>query len=98
MRCEWDDAKDRRNLAKHGINFEVAKSVFQDPFALSIQDRIVEDERRWQTLGAIGGVVVVMVAHTYEEREGEEVVRIISARKATPLERKAYEQGAKSQS
>jgi uncharacterized protein len=97
MRFEWDDAKDRRNLAKHGINFEVAKSVFQDPFALSVQDRIVEDEHRRQTLGAIGGVVVVMVAHMHEEKDGQEVVRIISARKATPLERKAYEQGAKGQ-
>lgn len=97
MRFEWDDAKDRRNLAKHGINFDVAKSVFQDPFALSIQDRIVEEEERWQTLGAIGGMVVVMVAHTYAETEGEEVVRIVSARKATPLERKAYEQARKGQ-
>jgi uncharacterized DUF497 family protein len=68
MRFEWDGAKDRRNLAKHGINFEVAKSVFQDPFALSIQDRIVEDEHRWQTLGAIGGAVVVMVATRMRRR------------------------------
>ena len=97
MRFEWDDAKNRRNLAKHGIAFDIARSVFEDPHALSIQDRIVEDQERWQTLGAIGGVVVVLVAHTHEEEGGEEVVRIISARKATPLERKAYEQGRKGQ-
>jgi len=96
MRFEWDEAKNRRNLAKHGIAFEIARSVFKDPHALSVQDRVVEDEERWQTLGAIGGVVVVLVAHTHEERD-EEVVRIISAPKATPLERKAYEQGRKGQ-
>ena len=67
MRFEWDEAKNRRNLAKHGINFKIARSVFEDPHALSIQDRIVEDEERWQTLGAIGGLVVVLVAHTHEE-------------------------------
>jgi len=97
MRFEWDEAKNRRNLAKHGINFKIARSVFEDPHALSIQDRIVEDEERWQTLGAIGGLVVVLVAHTHEEEGSEEVIRIISARKATPLERKAYEQGSKGQ-
>ena len=92
-----DETKNRRNLAKHGISFEIANSVFEDPFALSIQDCVVEDEERWQTLGAIGGVVVVLVAHTHEKEGGEEVVRIISARKATPLERRAYEQGRKGQ-
>lgn len=97
MRFEWDEAKNRRNLAKHGISFEIVKSMFEDPYALSIQDRVVEGEERWQTLGAIGDVVVVLVAHTHEEMENEEVIRIISARNATPLERKAYEQGRKGQ-
>jgi uncharacterized protein len=97
MRFEWDDAKNRRNLAKHGISFEIAKSVFDDPYALSIQDRVVEGEERWQTLGAIGGVVAVLVAHTHQEEEGEAVIRIISARKSTPLERRAYEEGRKGQ-
>jgi uncharacterized DUF497 family protein len=97
MRFEWDETKDRRNLTKHGISFKIAMSTFEDPYALSIQDRVVEGEERWQTLGAIGGEVVVLVAHTHIEEEGEEVIRIISARKATPLERKAYEQGRKGQ-
>jgi uncharacterized DUF497 family protein len=97
MHFEWDETKNRRNLAKHGISFEIANSVFEDPFALSIQDCVVEDEERWQTLGAIGGVVVVLVAHTHEEEGGEEVVRLISARKATPLERRAYEKSRKGQ-
>ena len=98
MRFEWDETKDRRNLTKHRISFKIAMSTFEDPYALSkAQDRVVEGEERWQTLGAIGGEVVVLVAHTHVEEEGDEVIRIISARKATPLERKAYEQGRKGQ-
>jgi uncharacterized protein len=96
MRFEWDGAKNRRNLANHRISFETAKLVFEDPHALSVQDRAVEDEERWQTLGMVGGVVVVLVAHTYREEDGEEVIRLISARKATPLERRAYEENYES--
>ena len=93
MRCEWDEAKNRRNLAKHKISFETAKLAFEDPHALSLQDCMVAGEERWQTLGMIGDGIVVLVAHTYWENDGEEVVRIISARKATKPERKAYEEG-----
>lgn len=91
MRFEWDEAKNRRNRVKHRISFDTAQAVFDDPDHLSLQDRTVEGEERWQTLGLIDGVVVVLVAHTY--REDGEVVRIISARKATPLERSVYEKG-----
>ena len=92
MRFVWDEEKSRSNRAKHKVGFETAALVFEDPFALSIPDRIVEGERRWQTLGLVGGVVALLVAHTYEEENGEEVVRIISARKATPRERNIYEE------
>ena len=92
MRFEWDPLKDRQNLARHGISFETARLVFDDPRALSIQDRTVEGEERWQTLGMIGGVVIVLVAHTYREEHGDEVIRIVSVRKATPRERRAYEE------
>lgn len=63
------------------------------PHAISRLDRIVGGEERWQTLGLIGPVVIVLVAHTHQEEQGEEVIRIISARKATPHERRQYEQG-----
>jgi uncharacterized protein len=92
MRIVWDEGKSRINLAKHKVSFETARLVFEDPFAISIQDRIVEGELRWQTLGLAGGVVVLLVAHTYEEENGEELIRIVSARKATPRERTFYEQ------
>jgi len=92
MRFEWNPVKDRLNLAKHRISFDTASLVFQDPRALSIQDRTVEGEERWQTQGMVGGVVI-LVAHTYREEGSDEVIRIISARKATPQERKVYEEG-----
>ena len=93
MRFEWDDVKNRRNLGKHKISFESAKVVFDDPQALADRDREVDDEERWQTVGVIGGSITVVVAYTYREEDGEEVIRIISARKASPAERRAYEEG-----
>jgi len=60
---------------------------------MSIQDRQVSGEERWQTLGLVGGVVVLLVAHTYREEGDDEVIRIISARKATNHERQCYEHG-----
>lgn len=90
MRFVWDDEKNRRNRAKHKVSFEAAVLVFEDPNVLSIQDRIVEGEERWQTLGLVAGRVVLLVAHTFYEELGEEIVRIISARKATPRERASY--------
>jgi len=92
MRFTWDEDKNRRNLAKHKISFETARLVFEDPFHVSRLDRDVEGEERWQTMGLIGSVVVVLVAHTYREEEDEAVIRIISARRATPHERRYYEQ------
>jgi uncharacterized protein len=89
-RFEWDEEKNRANLGKHKISFETAKLVFDDPDALSIQDRFVGDEERWQTLGTIDDVLVIVVAHTWVDDERGEVIRLISARKATRGERKAY--------
>ena len=92
MRWAWDPAKDRANRRKHGIGFETAQWVFDDPLALSRLDSF-SGEERWQTVGRIGPIVVLVV-HTLAPGEGnEEVGRIISARKATPRERRASERG-----
>jgi uncharacterized protein len=59
MQLEWDEAKNQRNLAKHEISFETAKAMFDDPWQLSVQDRVVDGEERWQTLGMVDGIVVI---------------------------------------
>ena len=90
----WDDGKNASNLVKHGISFEAAKRVFDDPLHLSRQDRIENGEQRWQTMGLVAGSVVLLVAHTWlDEDDGTEHIRIVSARRATRIERKTYEQG-----
>ena len=89
----WDDGKSASNLAKHGISFEAAKRVFDDQLHLSRQDRIENGEQRWQTMGLVAGSVVLLVAHTWlDEDDGTEHIRIVSARRATRIERKTYEQ------
>lgn len=93
MRFEWGPNKSRANLRKHGISFETASLVFGDRNHLSVQDRLEEAEERWQTLGLAGGITILIVAHTVAEEDGEEVIRIISARKATPCERRRYDEG-----
>lgn len=93
MRSTWDPKKDRINRRKHGLGFETALRVFSDPFAMSERDRIEDGEERWQTIGLIEGVMVVLVAHTFrEDPDGTVTVRIISARRATSQERRRYEE------
>lgn len=92
IKFEWDEEKASSNLRKHGIGFETATHVFTDPLAVTIQDRIEGSEMRWQTIGMVGGCLLVMVAHT-THFDDIEVIRIISARKADKSERKRYEHG-----
>jgi uncharacterized protein len=92
MQFTWDVRKNRSNLAKHNVSFEIASRVFEVPRALSVLDRTVEGEDRWQTIGLVGEVLILLVAHTWHEVDGEETIHIISARKATPRERSVYEE------
>jgi uncharacterized DUF497 family protein len=92
IRFEWDPAKARANARKHGISFEIALHVFEDPDALVEQDRIEGVERRWQTLGLVEGVLLLLAAQTVQFEDDEhENIRIISARRADGKERKRYE-------
>ena len=94
MRWAWDAKKNRDNKRAHGLSFETAQLVFDDPLAASRPDPSSEEER-WQTIGLVEPVVLFVV-HTWPEPEkecGEDIGRIISARKATTHERKAYEEG-----
>jgi uncharacterized DUF497 family protein len=93
VQFEWDPNKNRANLAKHGIDFATAALVFGDPQMKLREDRIDEmGERRWHALGRAGGLEpVLIIVHVYRESDdGEEIIRIISARKARTRERRAY--------
>ncbi len=92
-RFERDTAKAKSNLRKHRVSFETATRIFADPFAVVVQDRIENGEHRWKTLGIVDGYLLLLVAHTVrDDEDGIEVIRIISARRAEPKERKRYEQ------
>lgn len=89
---EWDENKNTINKAKHSISFETAALVFDDENHKSVLSEYIDGEERWQTIGKIGGVLVLLVAHTYRsDSTGAETIRIISARKATKVERRSYE-------
>jgi uncharacterized protein len=85
---EWDEAKNRANIAKHGISFQTAIGIFDGPVLTDIDDREDYGEDREISLGMIGATVVLAVVHT--DRFGK--VRIISARPATRPERYRYEE------
>ncbi len=78
---------------KAQLSFEAATLVFEDPHAVGVPEHTEEGEVRWKTVGMAAGVVPLLVVHTHREEGGEEYIRIISARKATPRERKTYEEG-----
>lgn len=89
LHFEWDAKKAAANVKKHGIGFEEAKSVFSDERAKLIDDPDhSEEEDRFILLGLSGSLRVLVVCHCYRE-EGN-VIRIISARKATSTESKSY--------
>lgn len=85
--------KATRNQAKHQVGFETATRVFLDPFALSEQDRVEAGEYRWQTIGSVKSIVVLLVAHTArDEADATTIIHIISARRSTRPERRRYEE------
>lgn len=90
IRFEWDENKALSNKKKHGITFDTALAVFDDPFAYVEQDRFENGEYRWQTIGMVNGERIVLVAHVNYFEQHTEVIRIISARGATSKERKKY--------
>ncbi len=85
MRFEWDEAKRGANLIKHGIEFRDAVTVFDEFTYSEIDDRFEYEEVRWLTFGLLFGAVVA-ISHT----EDDEVIRIISARKAEKYEEEKY--------
>ena len=92
MRFEWDQGKNFTNLKKHGISFDEAIEIFDDPLHVSILDeKYSYFEERWITVGATKNISIIVVVNLFFSDEGEEIIRVISAREATNNERKKYE-------
>ena len=92
MKYEWNEEKNKLNQDKHGISFEEAKEVFEDALHISKLDhRFSYFEERWITLGSTSKHKVLVVANLFFTDDGEEIIRIISARKANKQERNTYE-------
>ena len=92
MKFEWDTNKEKINIEKHGVSFEQASYVFTDPFALNKYDgKHSKIEDRWILLGKSLNKLILVVVHTFREKNNVEIVRIISARKATKKEKTAYQ-------
>lgn len=91
MRFYWDEEKAAANLAKHGVSFNEAATVFGDSLSWAYSDPDhSEFEQRWVTIGLSEDHRILVVSHTEEH---EESVRILSARQATRKERRFYEEG-----
>jgi len=92
MKFEWDEKKNLINQEKHNISFEEAREVFDDPLQISKLDyRFNYFEERWITVGSTKKYQILVVANMFFSDEGEEIIRIISARKANTKERQSYE-------
>ena len=89
MYVTWDPNKAKINFRKHKIRFSDAELVLFDPFAMTLKEHVVENEQRFVTVGsdAVGRVIAVVYSYRAD------TIRLISARKATPTERKHYEKG-----
>jgi uncharacterized DUF497 family protein len=100
MWFEWDEGKNRLNRRKHGVSFELASLVFEDEGCLVRRDRIDGEtgEQRWQAVGAArfeaGSGALLLVVHVYREggENGEEIVRIVSARAAGKHDVRRYQE------
>jgi uncharacterized DUF497 family protein len=88
---EWDEAKNQRNIRKHGISFLSAATLFNHFHYVCLDEREAYDEDRWLAIGWIGSVLGVVVFAESEDEQGEMLIRIISARKASSREIELYE-------
>ena len=91
---EWDENKDKTNLVKHKIGFDEAKTVFDDPFLVTFSDDFhSSEEERLISIGLSNHSRILLIVHTEVSKQTDDIIiRIISCRKATALEREIYEQ------
>lgn len=91
VRFEWDRKKDLANFRNHGVEFEEAKTVFYDERAIEFYDEDHSSkECRYLMIGLSLKVRILLVSYTFRERSDEDLIRIISSRKATKSEQKVY--------
>ncbi len=91
VRFEWDRKKDLANFRNHGVEFEEAKTVFYDERAIEFYDEDHSSkEGRYLIIGLSLKVRILLVSYTFRERSDEDLIRIISSRKATKSEQKVY--------
>lgn len=88
MQFEWDEAKNLENIRKHGIDFSDVCEVFESPMLTELDERFDYGEDRWLSIGFLGVGVVVIV---WTERQ-DNLIRIISARRANRYEREKFAQ------
>ncbi len=89
MKIIWDPNKAEINYKKHKIKFSDAEMVLYDQFAMTLEEQVVASEQRFVTIGTDAVGRIVLVVYSYRK----DTIRLISARKATPKERKQYEKG-----
>ena len=91
MKFEWDESKNRANQQKHGVSFEDARTVFDDPLQIAKLDhRFSYFEERWITIGSAKNSQLLVVANLFFTDDGEEIIRIISTRQTNPKKRASY--------
>ena len=91
---KWHPGKAASNLHKHGVDFNVAATVFEDPLALTVPDEAHgQFEERWVTVGETPQAQLLVVCHTSRRVDDRDTIRIISARPPTRSERRQYELG-----
>jgi uncharacterized DUF497 family protein len=93
VKFEWDEAKNTRNIAKHGLDFADARSIFQTPMLTSVDTRFDYDEDRYIGIGFLNSIIVLVV---FTEPD-EDTIRVISLRKALKHERVRFEQALQDQ-
>ena len=77
MQFEWDPEKARTNRAKHRIDFETVRRVWDDPLMVIVPDRTEQGEARWHAVGVVGPVSVLVVVHIYPDADDMQRIRII---------------------
>ncbi|MBI5942667.1 MAG: BrnT family toxin [Caulobacterales bacterium] len=94
MEFEWDAAKARANWLKHGVTFELATGIWNDPGIRFVLDAVIDGEERWWAVGraSVGGLLIAV--HVYPNPDQDNLIRLISARRASRHERRRYEDGS----